>query len=78
MTPPKLTLRDVPAQVQAAIGADPEKSLTSPMLAAFATLTTATAASSTLSDADRTNLTKRAADAYRCEQRIGHESQPVG
>jgi uncharacterized protein (DUF885 family) len=58
MTPPKITMRDVPAQVQAQIVADP---LESPMLAAFAPA----AWPSTVPEADRAALRDRAADAYR-------------
>ncbi len=63
MTPSKITLRDVPAQVQAQIVDDPLKS---PMLAAFAALTTsAPGATATIAEADRAGLTTRATDAYR-------------
>jgi len=71
MTPPKITLRDVPAQVQAQIVADPLKS---PMLAAFAawtpsttstTVTTGAPALAAIAEADRASLTKRATDAYQ-------------
>jgi uncharacterized protein (DUF885 family) len=52
MTPPKITLRDVPAQVQAQIFDDPMKS---PMLEAF----------TKMPESDDARLKQRAADAYR-------------
>jgi uncharacterized protein (DUF885 family) len=56
LMPPRITFRDVPGQVQAQIVADP---LQSPMLAAFKTWP------STIAEADRAGLTKRAAAAYQ-------------
>jgi uncharacterized protein (DUF885 family) len=56
MTPPKITLRDVPGQLEAQIVADPLKS---PMLAAFTTWPAA------IAEADRATLVKRAADQYQ-------------
>jgi uncharacterized protein (DUF885 family) len=55
MTPPAVTLRDVPDQVKAQIGDDPLKS---PMLAAFAAWPAA------IPEADRATLTRRATTAY--------------
>jgi uncharacterized protein (DUF885 family) len=55
MTPPAVTLRDVPDQVKAQIGDDPLKS---PMLAAF------TAWPPSIPEADRASLTARATSAY--------------
>jgi len=55
-TPPRITMRDVPAQVQAQIVDDPLKS---PMLAAFASWP------ATISPADRVALTARAVAAYK-------------
>jgi uncharacterized protein (DUF885 family) len=55
MTPPKITLRDVPAQVEAQVIDDPMKS---PMLAAFSTWP------ASIPDADRQALTARASRAY--------------
>jgi uncharacterized protein (DUF885 family) len=54
--PPRVTLRDLPAQVQAQIFADPRQS---PMLDAFKTWP------SSIPEADRAPLAARAADAYR-------------
>ena len=56
MTPPKITLRDVPGQLEAQIVADPLKS---PMLAAF------TAWPAAIAEADRAPLAKRATDQYQ-------------
>jgi len=56
VTPPRITLRDVPAQVQAQIVDDP---LRSPMLAAFSTWPASIPA------ADRAALTERAVAAYK-------------
>jgi len=56
LTPPRITMRDVPAQVQAQVVDDPLKS---PMLAAF------TAWPPAVPEADRAGLTARAATAYR-------------
>jgi uncharacterized protein (DUF885 family) len=56
MTPPGITMRDVPAQVSAQLMDDPLKS---PMLAAFATWP------ASIGEQDRTALSARAADAYR-------------
>ena len=56
MTPPKITLRDVPGQLEAQIVADPLKS---PMLAAF------TAWPAAIAEADRAILAKRATDQYQ-------------
>jgi uncharacterized protein (DUF885 family) len=56
MTPPGITMRDVPAQVSAQLMDDPMKS---PMLAAFATWP------ASIGEQDRTALSARAADAYR-------------
>lgn len=56
VTPPKITLRDMPAQVQAQIVGDP---LRSPLLAAFAVFP------SSVPEADRGGLTARATAAYR-------------
>jgi uncharacterized protein (DUF885 family) len=55
MTPPAVTLRDVPDQVKAQIGDDPLKS---PMLAAF------TAWPPSIPEADRASLIARATSAY--------------
>ena len=55
-TPPRITMRDVPAQVQAQIVDDPLKS---PMLAAFASWP------ATISPTDRVALTARAVAAYK-------------
>jgi uncharacterized protein (DUF885 family) len=56
VTPPRITLRDVPAQVQAQIVDDP---LRSPMLAAFS------AWPASISAPDRAALTERAVAAYK-------------
>ncbi len=56
MTPPKITFRDVPAQVQSQIVADPMKS---PMMEAFQKMPAA------IPEADKTRLKERAAAAYR-------------
>ena len=56
LTPPRITMRDVPDQVQAQIVADPLKS---PMLAAFL------AWPASIAEADRAGLTARATAAYR-------------
>jgi uncharacterized protein (DUF885 family) len=56
VTPPQITMRDVPDQVQAQIVADPLKS---PMLEAF------TKYPASIPEADRAALTKRATDAYQ-------------
>ena len=64
MTPPKITLRDVPAQVQAQIVADPLEALEtlkSPMLAAFRP----TAWPASIPDTDRAALRDRAMKAYQ-------------
>lgn len=58
MTPPTITLRDVPAQVQAQIVDDPLKS---PLLGAFAGPSWPAA----IARSDRAALTTRAAEAYR-------------
>jgi uncharacterized protein (DUF885 family) len=55
-TPPKITLRDVPGQVEAQVVADPLKS---PMLAAFA------AFPASIPESDRPALVGRASDAYK-------------
>jgi uncharacterized protein (DUF885 family) len=56
LTPPRITLRDVPDQVRAHIVSDP---LASPLLAAFTTWP------ASINDTDRASLTDRAAAAYR-------------
>jgi uncharacterized protein (DUF885 family) len=56
MTPPGTTFRDVPAQVQAQIVADPLKS---PLLEAFTTMP------ESISDSDKTKLRNRAIAAYK-------------
>jgi uncharacterized protein (DUF885 family) len=56
MTPPRITMRDVPGQVMAQIVADPLKS---PMLAAFVNWP------ASIPESDRTSLAARAAAAYR-------------
>ena len=56
MTPPQVTLRDVPGQIKALIAADPEKS---PMLASLSTWP------ASVSEKDRADLTKRAVTAYQ-------------
>jgi uncharacterized protein (DUF885 family) len=56
MTPPRITMRDVPAQVQAQIVDDP---IESPLLAAFRSWPPA------IPSSDRAALTARAAGAYR-------------
>src|SRR5262249_20116827 len=55
MTPPRITLRDVPDQVKAQLVTDP---LTSPLLAAFTKWPAA------IGERDRTRLTKAASDAF--------------
>ena len=56
VSPPRITMRDVPAQVTAQIVSDPRKS---PLLEAF------TKWPASLGEADRMDLTKRATDAYQ-------------
>jgi uncharacterized protein (DUF885 family) len=56
LTPPHITFRDVPAQIEAQLVADP---LQSPMLEAFKTWP------SVIPEADRAALTARATNAYR-------------
>lgn len=56
MTPPQVTLRDVPGQIKALIVADPMKS---PMLAALS------AWPASVAESDRADLTKRAMAAYQ-------------
>ncbi len=56
VTPPRITFRDVPAQVEAQLVEDPSKS---PLLTAFSSWP------ATISETDRAALTTRAADAYR-------------
>jgi uncharacterized protein (DUF885 family) len=59
MTPPRITLRDVPSQIKGQIVSDAPKTMTSPMLQAFRSWP------SSISEADRNRLTMRATDAYR-------------
>jgi uncharacterized protein (DUF885 family) len=58
MTPPRITMRDVPAQVQAQLVGDP---LDSPLLAAFASFP------ASIPPGDRSALTERATAAYRSQ-----------
>ena len=58
-TPPKITVRDLPGQVEAQLVDDP---LTSPLLEAFKTWP---ASAASISAQDRADLTARAAAAYR-------------
>src|SRR4029077_16270326 len=55
LTPPRITLRDVPDQASAQVVADP---MTSPLLAAFHTFPAG------IGEADRTRLTQAAVKAY--------------
>ena len=56
MTPPRITVRDMPGQVKAQMFDDPMKS---PMLEAFSKMPPS------ISESDRTNLRERAATAYK-------------
>ena len=56
MTPPRVTLRDVPGQIKSQLADDPLKS---PLLAAFSTWP------ASIAEADRAELTMRAVAAYR-------------